>query len=186
MNQLSFKKIHLKTSFAIWWAFCLGLCVNALRSSQLTTWSRSTTLKGTPIYDITRFIKIDKDRKGSTRVMTGWLQTIPSKTCKWRLHNSDIIHKSQNAPVPYPTTLHSEQKRAHFCSEWGIVGYGKGAFWDLWNWSIRPLLASLLDCFTARGMKPIDSLRQQINSSHIVDMAAYDLATQYVAYPAMA
>ena len=34
----------------------------------------------------------------------------------------DQFHKSQNAPVPYPTMLHSEQKCAHFCSEWGIVG----------------------------------------------------------------
>ena len=40
----------------------------------------------------------------------------------------DLIHKSQNATVPYPSMLHSEQKCAHFCSEWGIVGYGKGAF----------------------------------------------------------
>ena len=46
------------------------------------------------------------------------------------------IHKFQNALVPYPTMLHSEQKCAHFCSEWSIVGYGTGAFWDLWNWSI--------------------------------------------------
>ena len=26
------------------------------------------------------------------------------------------ISESQNAPVPYPTMLHSEQKRTHFCS----------------------------------------------------------------------
>ena len=26
---------------------------------------------------------------------------------------------------------HSEQKCVHFCSEWSIVGYGPGAFWDL-------------------------------------------------------
>ena len=45
------------------------------------------------------------------------------------------IHKSQNAPVPYPTMLHPEQKCAHFCSEWSIVGYGIGLFWDLRNWS---------------------------------------------------
>ena len=32
--------------------------------------------------------------------------------------------------------LHSEQKCAYFCSKWSIVGYGRGAFWDLWNWSI--------------------------------------------------
>ena len=40
----------------------------------------------------------------------------------------DLIVKSQNAPVPYPTMLHSEQKCTHFCSEWSIVGYGTGAF----------------------------------------------------------
>ena len=50
----------------------------------------------------------------------------------------DLVHKSQNAPVPYPATLHSEQKCVHFCSEWSIVGYATGAFWDLWNWSVDP------------------------------------------------
>ena len=52
---------------------------------------------------------------------------------KWQLIP---IHKSQNASVPYPTILHSEQKCAHFCTEWSIVGYGTDAFWDLWDWSI--------------------------------------------------
>ena len=33
------------------------------------------------------------------------------------------FHKSQNAPVPYPTILHSEQKCAHFCLN--------GALWDM-------------------------------------------------------
>ena len=33
------------------------------------------------------------------------------------IDKTDLIHKSQNAPVPYPTMLHSEQKCAHFCSE---------------------------------------------------------------------
>ena len=37
--------------------------------------------------------------------------------------------------------LHSEQKCAHFCSEWSIVGYGTGAFWDLW---IRSFLHTAL------------------------------------------
>ena len=39
----------------------------------------------------------------------------------------DLIHKSQNAPVPYPTMLHSKQKCVHFCLEWSTVGYGTGA-----------------------------------------------------------
>ena len=55
----------------------------------------------------------------------------------------DQFHKSQNAPVPYPTVHHSEQKCAHFCSVWSIVGYGKGAFWDLWIRSITVLHAQL-------------------------------------------
>ena len=46
-------------------------------------------------------------------------------------HGIDLIHKSQNASVPYPTMLDSEQKFVHFCSEWSIVGYETGAFWDL-------------------------------------------------------
>ena len=37
----------------------------------------------------------------------------------------DQIHKSNNAPVQYHTMHHSEQKCAHFCSEWCIVGYGQ-------------------------------------------------------------
>ena len=52
----------------------------------------------------------------------------------------DLIHKSQNAPVPYPTMQHSEQKCAHFCSEWSIMGYGTSSFWDLWIRSIQWLL----------------------------------------------
>ena len=45
-------------------------------------------------------------------------------------------HKSHNAPVPYPTMHHSEQKCSHFCSECWIVGYGTGELWDLWLRSI--------------------------------------------------
>ena len=49
----------------------------------------------------------------------------------------DLLLKSQNAPVAYPTMLHSEQKCAHFCPEWSIVGYATGAFWDFLIRSIR-------------------------------------------------
>ena len=48
----------------------------------------------------------------------------------------DLNRKSQNAPVPYPTMLHSMQKCTKLCSDWGIVGYGTGAFWVLWDWFI--------------------------------------------------
>ena len=51
----------------------------------------------------------------------------------------DQFYKSHNASVPYPTMHHSEQKCAHFCSEWCIVGYGTDALWDLWISSIGPV-----------------------------------------------
>ena len=43
----------------------------------------------------------------------------------------DHFHKSQNSLVSYPRKLHS-----HFCSERSVLGYGTGAFWDLWIRSI--------------------------------------------------
>ena len=39
----------------------------------------------------------------------------------------DQSHKSHSAAALYPTMHHSEQKCAHFCSEWCIVGYGAAA-----------------------------------------------------------
>ena len=47
-----------------------------------------------------------------------------------RLTSSDLIHKSQNAHVPYPIMLYSEQKCTHFCSTWSILWYGTGAIRD--------------------------------------------------------
>ena len=67
-----------------------------------------------------------------TYVSSVWLDG-QSKSSSWtRPIPIDQFYKSQNAPVPYPTTLHLEQKCAHFCSEWSIMGYGTGAFLDLW------------------------------------------------------
>ena len=62
---------------------------------------------------------------------------IPPGTFRQASLAIDLLHKFPNVPVPYPAMLHSEQKCVHFCSEWSIVGYGTGAFWDLWNWSIK-------------------------------------------------
>ena len=57
-------------------------------------------------------------------------------TSKFDIAQIDLIHKFQNAHVPYHKMLHSEQKCAHFCPEWSTVGCGIGAAWDLWNCSI--------------------------------------------------
>ena len=56
----------------------------------------------------------------------------------------DQSHKSHSAPGPCPTMYHSEQKCAHFCSEWCIVGYGTAALWDLW---IRAIECNLVIIF---------------------------------------
>ena len=54
----------------------------------------------------------------------------------WGVSEMDDFRKSHSALVPYPTMHHSEQKCVHFCSEWCSVGYGTGALWNLWEWSI--------------------------------------------------
>ena len=74
-------------------------------------------------------------------VLTEYL-THCSPVAQWISHNLghissgthiDQIHKSHNAPVPYPTMHHSEQKCADFCTEWCIGGYGTGVLWDWFN-----------------------------------------------------
>ena len=64
----------------------------------------------------------------------------------------DLIHKSQNAPVPCPTMIHSDEKCAHFCSEWSIVGYGKGVFWDFFT--IEPPLNEIERGTISAGKRP--------------------------------
>ena len=54
----------------------------------------------------------------------------------WNLGGAiGLVHKSHNAPVPYPTMHHSVQTCAHFYSECCIVGYETAALWDLSDWS---------------------------------------------------
>ena len=85
----------------------------------------------------------------------------------------DQFHKSQNAPVPYPTMLHSEQKCTHFCSEWSIVGYGTGAFWDLWIKSIWRLY-----CIATAEIWGL--LRQMV--SHDKEKHYYCYSYRYMSY----
>ena len=64
-----------------------------------------------------------------------------------------LIHKFQNASLPYPTMQHSEQKCAHFCSECCIMGY---ELRDLWDWSIV-LNAGVAKCYGVPPFLPCDS-----------------------------
>ena len=62
----------------------------------------------------------------------------------------DQSHRSHDALLPYPTTHHSEQKCAHLCSEWCIVGCGTGALWDLWDQSMSLWQNLALTCKTEK------------------------------------
>ena len=67
---------------------------------------------------------------------TTWLQPREYKSPYYTYRClSVLIEQFRNSrhdiPVSYPTMHHWEQKCAHFCSQWCIVGYGTGALWDL-------------------------------------------------------
>ena len=77
-----------------------------------------------------------------------WQPSVPPVT------TNDLIHKSHNAPVPYPTMHHSEQKCAHFCSEWCFVGYETCTLCDLWivvSWRLSAF-ADCVECLGQRGL----------------------------------
>ena len=72
--------------------------------------------------------------------------------CLLWIHNviSSSIFNWPNSQIPECTCSISHnapfrQKCAHFCSEWRIVGYGTGAFWDLWNCSI--IMLYVISCY---------------------------------------
>ena len=67
-----------------------------------------------------------------TNKTTFTTQAKKSTNCRRYVVNFDLSHKSHNVPVPYFTIYHSEQQCAHFCCEWGIIGYGTDGMWDLW------------------------------------------------------
>ena len=54
-----------------------------------------------------------------------WQLVRIGSVCDWTI---DQIHISYDAPIPYPIIHFSEQKCAHFSSEWCFVGYETGVF----------------------------------------------------------
>ena len=50
------------------------------------------------------------------------------------------VMSSQWTNFTNTTMHHSEQKCAHFCSEWRTVGQGTGALCNWWDWSVSDLL----------------------------------------------
>ena len=59
------------------------------------------------------------------------LHLLEDIVCKTGTHLSICNDKSHNAPAPYPTMHHSDQRCADFCSEWCILVYGTGVLCDL-------------------------------------------------------
>ena len=55
----------------------------------------------------------------------------------WTSNWTDLLHKSHNATVPYPTMLHFVTKMCTcvHCSvtKWCVMGHLFDALWDLWN-----------------------------------------------------
>ena len=78
---------------------------------------------GFNVRNVSKFGKLRKNNKGSSI-------------------SSDIFHKSQNAPVPYPTMHHFVTKmctRVHISvAKWCIVGHLFNTSWGLWDgWGLH-------------------------------------------------
>ena len=67
-----------------------------------------------------------------------------------------FLHKSHNAPVPYPTMHHFVTEmctQVHICvTKWCIVGYLSDALWDLWDGSI--MRSNTVEACELRWHKP--------------------------------
>ena len=105
------------------WYICHGLChtlgINSLKLRKCLCFDIK-------MFSLTMLIRL-------LCIHANFSQVFSFGSLWWWIKHSG---KSHNSPVPYPTMHHSEQKCAHFCSEWCIVGYGTGALWDFWEWSI--------------------------------------------------
>ena len=80
-------------------------------------------------------------------VVTGsmwFISSSISESLRWNWHDRSISQISQR--TKYPTIHHFNRNctGVHISvTKWCIVGYGTGALWDLWNWSIRFSLANV-------------------------------------------
>ena len=123
---------------------CLRLGLNPGPGSHIPVWKpqRCHALTNWAVTDKIRILNCSKHSHGSCGTKSihdasyCWTSyqfvSVPVGSLYVTFVSIDLIHKSQNAPVPYHTMLQSVEKCAHFCSEWRIVGYGTRAFWEFW------------------------------------------------------
>ena len=116
---------HQMETFPRYWPFVRGIHWSPVNSPHKGQWRR--TLMFSLIYPWTCWTNnwIKNTRDAGYDVIIIWNCGQGYCPCNQTKDQSD---KSQNAPVSYPIMHYSEQKCAHFCSEWHIVGYGTGAF----------------------------------------------------------
>ena len=108
--------MHLKLSSGKWHPFCLGLTElsRLLRTCLISLFSLLRTClitKSIPDCD-----KVWGPSLSNHRKKTAYQCPYPLKYMLDQISHTigiDLIQKSQNAPVPYPTMPHSQQKCAH-------------------------------------------------------------------------
>ena len=115
---------------------CSGLC--PIQWSQMLSWEWRCSWSSTDrrcsnyIWVINNFIAY----KGATYIRGFTVVTLPQSIPK----RIDLSHKSQNAPVPYPTMHHSVTKMytcVHISvTKWCIVGYLFDALWEMGLYSL--------------------------------------------------
>ena len=122
-------------------------CVNGSMSRVGAMSFKISSQCQTPLSEDYRKLTPNKDWKPEV-----WHQIILTKITDTLMHLQwtlgylgvrlliDQSHKSHGAPVQHPTTYNSKQKCACFCSGWCIMGYGTGALWYYWDWSIITIM----------------------------------------------
>ena len=87
------------------------------------TWNNARLLSTGPWESSVGFFLHSKKSSALWRPFCSGLNELTHNSSLWSID----LHKIHNATVSYPTMHHSEQKCAHFCSEWCIVRYGTDA-----------------------------------------------------------
>ena len=120
------------------WSNSFVICIDTVDSSQshvllyppYNIILRDQSADLNMCYDNSAVVRPPK--RSCVQISTGQTYFVWEKFWFIPMNKSNLSH---SAPVLYPTTHHSEQKYAHFCSEWCILVYRTGAFWYLWEWS---------------------------------------------------
>ena len=131
----------MAVDLSVWWSFVFGFAymlytMTRRWQAELWQWELAVTvslfssLHQLQIFFSYFLLVFPKKNRVAILEFFGYKRSLIFSVCI-----IDQIYVSDNASVPYPTTHQSEQKCAPFYSDWCILGYGKSALWDLWDWS---------------------------------------------------